>query len=108
MRFRRGAALAALFSSATLATCVYPTEHDSSVHVSLTPLRILLRGTTAVRRATAWQRGSATASGRVYVPTCMLSTHPSVASPPPLTAPLLDYTNLPFTISGASLALTTC
>ncbi len=62
MRFRRGAALAALFSSATLATCVYPTERDSSVHVSITPLRILLRGTTAVRRATAWQVVSATDS----------------------------------------------
>ncbi len=62
MRFRRGAALAALFSSATLATCVYPTEHDSSVHVSITPLRILLRGATAMRRATAWQVTSATDS----------------------------------------------
>jgi hypothetical protein len=62
MPFRRGAALAALLSSATLATCVYSTEHDSSVHVSITPLRILLRGATALRKATAWQVVSATDS----------------------------------------------
>ncbi len=62
MPLRRGAALAALLSSATLATCVFPTEHDSSVRVSITPLRILLRGTTALRRATAWQVVSATDS----------------------------------------------
>ncbi len=45
MRLTRGiAALAVLFSSATLATCVFPTERDSSVHVSVTRLRILIRG----------------------------------------------------------------
>jgi Bacterial Ig-like domain (group 2) len=65
MPLRRGAALAALFSSVTLATCVYPTEHDSSVHVSITPLHILLRGATAVRRATAWQVVSATDSQKI-------------------------------------------
>jgi Big-like domain-containing protein len=65
MRFRRSAALAVLFSSVTLATCVYPTEHDSSVHVSVAPLHILLRGATAVRRATAWQMVSATDSQQI-------------------------------------------
>ncbi|HVH09948.1 MAG TPA: Ig-like domain-containing protein [Gemmatimonadales bacterium] len=47
---------------ATVGTCVFPTEHDASVHVSITPLHILLRGTTVVRRATAWQIISATDS----------------------------------------------
>ncbi|HVH09189.1 MAG TPA: Ig-like domain-containing protein [Gemmatimonadales bacterium] len=47
---------------ATVGTCVFPTEHDASVHVSITPLHILLRGAAAVRRATAWQMISATDS----------------------------------------------
>jgi len=55
MRLGRGAALVALFSSATLATCVYPTEHDASVHVSLTPVQILFRGNDTVVTAKAWQ-----------------------------------------------------
>jgi len=63
MRPNRGlAALAVAFSSVTVTTCIFPTEHDSSVHVSITPLRILLRGATAVRRATAWQIVSPTDS----------------------------------------------
>jgi len=42
MRLTRGiAALAVLFSSATLATCVFPTERDSSEDVSVTRIRIL-------------------------------------------------------------------
>jgi Big-like domain-containing protein len=56
MRLIRGcAALAVLFSSATLATCVFPTERDSSVHVSVTHLRILIRGRDTTAKATAWQ-----------------------------------------------------
>jgi hypothetical protein len=52
---RRLAALALLCTAATMGTCVYPTERDSSVHVSITPLRILIRGDDTVATATAWQ-----------------------------------------------------
>ena len=63
MHCSRGlAAQALLFTFVTFTTCVYPTEHDSSVHVSITPLRILLRGAAVVRKATAWQVVSATDS----------------------------------------------
>src|SRR2546423_15191173 len=48
-------ALALLFSCATLATCVYPTEHEASVHVSLPPVRILFRGNDTVVAARAWE-----------------------------------------------------
>ncbi len=56
MRHRRGlAAGALLLTGVTVATCVYPTEHDSSVHVSVTPLKILIRGNDTSAAATAWQ-----------------------------------------------------
>src|SRR2546430_3272652 len=56
MPHRCGAtALALLFSCATLATCVYPTEHEASVHVSLPPVRILFRGNDTVVAARAWE-----------------------------------------------------
>ncbi len=48
-------ALAVLLGSAAIGTCVYPTEHDASVHVSITPLGILIRGTDTLATATAWQ-----------------------------------------------------
>ncbi len=52
---RRGlAALALLFSSATVGTCVYPTEREAAVHVSLTPLNILIRSSDTTVTATAW------------------------------------------------------
>jgi len=35
--------------------CVYPTEHDSSVHVDLTHIAILLRGNDTAATATAWR-----------------------------------------------------
>src|SRR5881296_29133 len=54
-RSRPVAALALLFSSVTVGTCVYPTERDASVHVSITPLKILIRGTDTLATATAWQ-----------------------------------------------------
>lgn len=66
MRRSRGlTALALAFSSVTLTTCIFPTEHDSSVHVSITPLHILLRGAAVVRRATAWQILSPTDSQQI-------------------------------------------
>src|SRR6267154_4481470 len=56
MRRRRGlTGLLLLFSSASVMTCVYPTERDGSVHVSLTPLPILIRSTDTTVTATAWR-----------------------------------------------------
>src|SRR5438477_310610 len=56
MRYRRGlAAGALLLAGATIATCVYPTEHDAAVHVSLTPVHILFSGHDTVAAARAWQ-----------------------------------------------------
>src|SRR6266513_677761 len=56
MRLLRGsAALVLSLSSATLGTCVYPTERDDAVRVSLTPIHILFRGADTVATARAWQ-----------------------------------------------------
>ncbi len=56
MRLERGrAAGALLLAGVTIATCVYPTEHDASVHVSLTPVHILFSGHDTVATARAWQ-----------------------------------------------------
>lgn len=55
---RRGrdfAALALLFTSVTLTTCIFPTERDSSVHVSLSPIHILFTGHDTVAVAVVWQ-----------------------------------------------------
>lgn len=49
------ATLALAFCSVTVTTCVYPTERDSSVHVSVTPLHILLTGHDTVATAQVWQ-----------------------------------------------------
>jgi hypothetical protein len=45
----------ALCAAAAATTCVYPTEHDADVHVSVTPLPILIRGDNAAAAARAWQ-----------------------------------------------------
>jgi hypothetical protein len=50
------AALLVVAGCGLLATCVYPTERDSAVHVSVTPLKILIRGTDTTATATAWRR----------------------------------------------------
>lgn len=56
MRLERGlAAGALLLAGVTIATCIYPTEHDAAVHVSLTPVYILFSGHDTVARARAWQ-----------------------------------------------------
>src|SRR5207237_125810 len=56
MRLERGrAAGALLLAGVTIATCVYPTEHDAAVHVSLTPVHILFSGHDTVAAARAWQ-----------------------------------------------------
>jgi Big-like domain-containing protein len=43
------------FTAATVGTCVFPTERDASVHVSITPIGILFRGNDTVAMAQAWQ-----------------------------------------------------
>src|SRR5216117_2184137 len=48
-------ALTLLFTCVTVGRCVFPTERDSSVHVSIAPLKILIRGNDTVATATAWQ-----------------------------------------------------
>src|SRR6059036_834166 len=55
MRLSRGiAAWAVLFSCATLATCVFPTERDDSVRVTIEPLPVLVRGDETHATARAW------------------------------------------------------
>lgn len=80
-RSRRLAALTLLFSSATLTTCVYPTEHDASVHVSLTPLKILIRGRDTTVSATAWRKvGPADSQQIANVVFVWTSSDPGVAT----------------------------
>src|SRR5437867_3616959 len=52
---QRLAPLVALVAALAAGTCVYPTEHDADVHVSVTPLPILIRGNDALATARAWQ-----------------------------------------------------
>ncbi len=82
MRLGRGfAALALVLGAAALATCVYPTERDASVHVSITPIRVLLRGSEALASATAWQLLSPTDSQRILnVRFVWVSSNPLIAS----------------------------
>src|SRR2546428_6946941 len=54
-RPRGTAALAMVFSSVTLATCVFPTERDDSVHVTVDPLPVLIRGSDTYATARAWE-----------------------------------------------------
>src|SRR5256886_5736692 len=56
LRRSRGlVALTLLMMSGVVAMCVYPTEHDAAVHVSLTPVHILFSGHDTVAAARAWQ-----------------------------------------------------
>src|SRR5213592_2700232 len=56
MRPPRGpAALAMVFGSVTLTTCVFPTERDDSVRVTVDPLPVLIRGTDTYATARAWR-----------------------------------------------------
>src|SRR2546422_7383903 len=52
---QRLAPLLAIFAALAAGACVYPTEHDADVHVSVTPLPILIRGDNAAAAARAWQ-----------------------------------------------------
>src|SRR3989442_12740917 len=52
---QRLAPLVALVAALAAGACVYPTEHDAYVHVSVTALPILIRGNAALATARAWQ-----------------------------------------------------
>jgi len=53
-RSRAVAVLTLLVGSVMVGTCAYPTEHDASVHVSITPVGILFSGHDTVVTARAW------------------------------------------------------
>lgn len=46
---------ALLCGAALLGGCVFPTERDAAVHVSLTRIKILFRGSDTIATAQAWQ-----------------------------------------------------
>jgi len=74
-------ALALLFTSVTVGRCVFPTERDSSVHVSITPLEILIRGNDTVATATAWQvRGPGDSVAIPNVAFVWTSSDPKIAT----------------------------
>jgi hypothetical protein len=75
------AALALLFSAVSAGTCAYPTERDSSVHVSITPIGILFRGNDTVATAQAWRvTGPADSQPIPNVVFVWSSSDPSVAT----------------------------
>jgi hypothetical protein len=75
------AALALLFSAVSAGTCAYPTERDSSVHVSITPIGILFRGNDTVATAQAWRvTGPADSQPISNVVFVWSSSDPSVAT----------------------------
>jgi hypothetical protein len=82
MRRSRGlAALTIVGISGVVAMCVYPTEHDSSVHVDLTHIGILLRGNDTAATATAWQmNGPADSQPIPNVVFTWSSSNPSIAT----------------------------
>ena len=82
MRRGRGlAALTLLVGSVIVGTCAYPTEQDSSVHVRLTPIQILLRGNDTAATATAWRiLGPADSQPIPNVVFVWSSSNPSVAT----------------------------
>jgi hypothetical protein len=82
MRRSRGvAAVTLLVGSFIVGTCAYPTEHDSSVHVSITPIQILLRGNDTAATATAWQmNGPADSQPIPNIVFVWSSSNPSVAT----------------------------
>jgi len=74
-------ALTLLFTCVTVGRCVFPTERDSSVHVSITPLKILIRGNDTVAIATAWQvRGPGDSVAIPNVAFVWTSSDPKIAT----------------------------
>src|SRR2546421_14890 len=82
MRRSRGlVAVTLLVGSVIVGTCAYPTEHDSSVHVSITPIQILRRGTDPAATATAWYlNGPADSQPIPNIVFVWSSSNPSVAT----------------------------
>src|SRR2546426_2211005 len=82
MRRSRGlVAVTLLVGSVIVGTCAYPTEHDSSVHVSITPIQILLRGNDTAAQATAWRiLGPADSQPLPNVVFTWSSSNPSIAT----------------------------
>ena len=85
MRRSRGlATVTLLVGTVIVGTCAYPTEHDSSVHVSLTPLKILIRGKDTTVTASAWRNaGPADSQQIANVVFVWLSNNPQVATVSP-------------------------
>ncbi len=78
---RAVAVLTLLVGSVIVGTCAYPTERDSSVHVSITPVRILFSGHDTVVAARAWQlRGFADSQAIPNVVFVWSSSDPTVAT----------------------------
>src|SRR6059036_2179117 len=73
--------LTLLFTCVTVRRCGFPTESDSSVHGSLTPLKILSRGNDTVAIATAWQvRGPGDSVAIPNVAFVWTSSDPKIAT----------------------------
>lgn len=78
---RAGRVAIVLLTAFAVGTCVFPTERDSAVHVSLTPVSILFRGADTVVSAQAWQMIGATDSQPIpNVVFVWTSSDPSVAT----------------------------
>jgi hypothetical protein len=82
MRRSRGlAAVTLLVGTVTVGACAFPTERDSSVHVSITPIQILLRGNDTAATATAWRmNGPADSQPIPNIVFVWSSSNPSVAT----------------------------
>ena len=80
-RSRAVAVLTLLVGSMIVGTCAYPTERDSSVHVSTTAVRILFSGHDTVVAARAWElRGLADSQTIPNVVFVWSSSDPTVAT----------------------------
>ena len=77
---RAGRVPVVLFAAVAAGTCVFPTERDSSVRVSLTPIRILFRGNDTVATARAWQMSGTDSQPIPNVVFAWSSSDPSVAT----------------------------
>ncbi|PYP47546.1 MAG: hypothetical protein DMD42_02360 [Gemmatimonadetes bacterium] len=78
---RAVAVLTLLVGSVIVGTCAYPTERDSSVHVSITPVRILFSGHDTVVAARAWElRGLADSQTIPNVVFVWSTSDPTVAT----------------------------
>jgi hypothetical protein len=78
---RAGRLAIVLLTAVAVGTGVFPTERDASVHVSLTPVYVLFRGSDTVVTARAWQMvGPADLQRTPNVVFAWTSSHPKVAT----------------------------